>query len=383
MARIYKAFQVKIDKENKVSVPTGQKPPPQPSSDDEDDEDAGGGGSGSGAGNLHGGIGVFHEVPPEKLAGSGDRVKIEPGAAQTKPAGQTVSGQPGATQALRPEGQLSRAASAAREGSGSSAAKRKALELAALELRLRDWETVLVQREGSLNKEEDNLHNEMMARRKALAEESQKMLEMARKSSETIMSTAKAEADTLRKASALEMETARQKAHKEGFALGEEKGVAAGEKSGLEEIRLDWQSLMQETELLISELQTSRMGLLKAAEEEMVKLVITFAKRILKTEPLVRPEIILNNIDVALNKVSEVDKIVLRINMKDKSMTDSHKQDFMRRLSTVADLKVVEDSTLAPGGVKIETGVGTIDASLESQADEFEKQMLKFFNRPE
>ncbi len=124
-------------------------------------------------------------------------------------------------------------------------------------------------------------------------------------------------------------------------------------------------------------------GSLKAAEEEMVRLVITFAKRVLKTEPLVRPEIILQHIDAALNKIAEVDKIVICINLKDKTMTEAHKQEFLRRLHTVADVKVVEDSSLAPGGGKIETGVGTNDASLETQAPELENQILKCLERPE
>ncbi|NLI79157.1 MAG: hypothetical protein GX442_22280, partial [Candidatus Riflebacteria bacterium] len=301
-----------------------------------------------------------------------------PGHAHAAPHG---AGAPGA--ASGPDGGLSAAATAARESGAMSAVKRKALELAALEQRLREWEQTLVERESAVTREEEKFHHDMMARRQTVEEETKKQLEMARKSAETIMSTARTEAEAIRKGVTLELETVKQKAYKEGFSLGEEKGIAAGEKAGLEESRLDWQALMQETELLVTELQTSRMGLLKAAEEEMVRLVIAFAKRILKTEPLVRPEIILHNIDAALNKVSEVDKIVIRINLKDKTMTEAHKQEFMRRLATVAELRIVEDSSLAPGGVKVETGVGTIDASIETQAQELEAQILKHFKRPE
>ncbi len=399
MARIYKAFQVKIDKDTKVAVPTSNKPPAAPAETEEDIE------------------GLFQELSPDKLAGSGTKGKIDPDAvppAEGKaapaapppgaPASAPVAAAPvaaapgpgGAPGPARPAGPpagppptgaieaiLSASATAARDGSALSAVKRKALELMALEQRLREWEQTLVERESALTKEEEKFHHEMMARRQTVEEETKKQLEMARKSAETIMSTARAEAETLRKGATVELETVKQKAYKEGFALGEEKGIAAGEKAGLEEIKLDWQNLMQETELLISELQTSRMGLLKAAEEEMVRLVITFAKRVLKTEPLVRPEIILQNIDAALNKIAEVDKIVIRINLKDKSMTEAHKQEFLRRLHTVADVKIVEDSSLAPGGVKIETGVGTIDASLETQAQELENQILKYLKRPE
>lgn len=133
--------------------------------------------------------------------------------------------------------------------------------------------------------------------------------------------------------------------------------------------------------MLINELQTSRMGILKSSEEEMLKIVFAFARSILKVEPLAQPEIVLKNIDQALNRVSEVDKVVMRINMRDKSMCQAHKDQFLGRLTSVSELRIVEDPTLAPGGIKIETGVGTIDATIESQARELEKALLEKFRK--
>jgi len=144
---------------------------------------------------------------------------------------------------------------------------------------------------------------------------------------------------------------------------------------------IDWQNLMKESEMLINELQTSRMGILKSSEEEMLKIVFAFARSILKVEPLIQPEIVLKNIDQALNRVSEVDKVVMRINMRDKSMCQAHKDKFLGRLASVSELRIVEDPTLAPGGIKIETGVGTIDATIESQARELEKALLEKFRK--
>ena len=174
-----------------------------------------------------------------------------------------------------------------------------------------------------------------------------------------------------------EVESARQRAEKEGYAIGEERGIAAGEKAGLQEIQLEWQNIMQEAETLVNELQTSRMGILKASEEEMVRLVIAMARRVIKAECATNPEIILNNIDAALNKISSVDKIVMRINLKDKAMAEAHKSEFLNRLSGVSELTVVEDNTLSPGGIKIETGVGTVDATIETQADDVDSGASK------
>ncbi|NLI79989.1 MAG: hypothetical protein GX442_26530, partial [Candidatus Riflebacteria bacterium] len=63
MARIYKAFQIKIDKEHKVPVPTGQKlseTPPEETAEDIEN--------------------LFQELSPEKLAGEGGKAKLDPKA---------------------------------------------------------------------------------------------------------------------------------------------------------------------------------------------------------------------------------------------------------------------------------------------------------------
>jgi len=355
MAKIFKSFQVKIDKEHVQKIWTGQKiKPEKPKINISDGEDSEG----------------FKEIPPEKLGGT------------------PSESSPGAPQAVAPDSdqdeisEEERVASAiARASAILNAANRRSSEISLKEEKLRDWEKALIEREQLIEKEEAKLHQEILARRKALEEECAKMLEMAKKSADTILKTASAEAETMKKALQIELESIRAKAQKEGFALGEEKGIAAGEKAGFEEGKLEWQALIQETEMLVTELQTSRIGILKSMEEEMVKLILAFAKRVLKVECQTRPEIILNNIDAAINKISEVDKIILRINMRDKSLAESRKEDFMKRLSGIGELKIIEDSSLSPGGLRIETGVGCIDATIEAQAEELEKNILKVLKR--
>lgn len=367
MAKIFKSFQVKIDPSTKTAVPTvwPPRPPGPPPGMDEDEEDS-----------------TFHAIPPESLGKTAKPIVPQaPGEHPTEShEGARGDKQPVSPEATGSEG-LSAEAAAARAGSAKSAASRKSLELAALEQRLRDWEQQLTQRESLLRQEEEALHRESLARRQALEQESARILEMAKKTSESNLAAARAEAESIRKSAAVEIETVKQKAYKEGYALGEEKGISAGEKAGREEIALDWQNLMQETEMLISELKTSRMAMLKSSEEEMVRLVIAFARKVCKVEPVVQPEIILSNLDAAINKISDADKLVLRINMKDKTMTEAHKVELMRRLSTVNDLRIVEDGSLQPGGVKIETNSGTIDATIESQAQELENALMRFLKQ--
>ncbi|MBF0500756.1 MAG: hypothetical protein HQM09_11530 [Candidatus Riflebacteria bacterium] len=401
MAKVYKSFQVRIDPTNRRQVPAlpVSSPPVQktdvnvsqtsdetlPDSSEESPEE-------------------FKEIPPDRLTSA----QAYESSSEHAP-NESAENNDGSGELLTDLEKFSRhepvkeapkqhhmttAVMAARLSASLNTVKRRESELADLEAHLKEWEKTIQAREVSLDGEIAKIQAEAREKRATIDQESARIIEMAKKSAENLAASARAESDSLKRAAQIEADSlrktvqgeidqARIRAEKEGFAVGEERGIARGEKSGVEEMRLEWQNLMQETEQLINELQTSRMGILKSAEEEMVKLILAFAKRVIKTECQTRPAIVLSNIETALNKISAVDKIVLRINLRDKSMAESHKNDFLKRLSGVTELTIMEDNGLAPGGVKIETGVGTIDASVETQADELERAIMRVLDRSE
>jgi flagellar assembly protein FliH len=373
MARVLKANQIKIDPEKSVFIEHHQKLPEVPKEMPPEEE----------AFTEE----VFKELSPERLAGSGEKLVTEKsedsdstaaeGSEKKSEAEKTKDGKP----PEKPKSQLSYTAKKARHAAALEAIRIKELELEALEEELRNWEQELKDKERELSQKELQFSQDMTSRRAEADDEAKKTIQMAKESAEAIREAANAEAAAIKKAAKLEVDSQRDKAYKEGFALGEEKGISAGEEQGLHEARLDWQNLMKESEMLINELQTSRIGVLKASEEEMLRLVISFAKSVIKVEPLAQPEIILKNIDSAINKIADVDKIIMRINTKDKAMCQAHKDEFLSKLGSVTELKIIEDPTLTPGGIKIETGVGTIDATIESQANELEKVLIERFRK--
>lgn len=380
MGKIYKAHQVKIDLEKPVFVHHHQKIPDPAEELDFAEEDFA--------------EAVFKELSPEHLAGSGEMLTsgekkvAEEGAEpqdsqdESSPAahGQAPKAPESPFRPPRPS-MLSAAAKKSRHMAALEAIKFRELELEALEEELREWETTLREKETRFTAEESKFNQSMLQKRSSLEAESKSIVQTANENAQSIVENARKEADLIKKTAQVEVDDIKDKAYKEGFRLGEEKGISAGEEQGVHEAQLDWQSLMQESETLINELQMSRMAVLKSSEEEMLKLVIAFAKAVLKVEPIIHPEIVLNNLDRAIDKVAEVDKIVMRINLKDKSMCHAHKERFMSRMAAVSELQIIEDSSLAPGGIKIETGVGTIDATIESQAAELEKALLERFRK--
>lgn len=279
------------------------------------------------------------------------------------------------------ESYLSQAALKARNDAILEQLKTKELELQALENELREWEAKLQQQEQDLVKKDQELTQANIQKRQDVEAECQQTIKMAKDAAESLKEAARTEAETIKKQAKIEVDSIKEQAYKEGFETGEEKGIAQGEEEGLKEIEIDWKNLMQESEMIVKELQASRIGMLKASEEEMLRLVISFAKSVIKIEPTINPEIVLKNIDQAINSIADVDKVVLKINLRDKAMCEAHKEKLLSKLRTVSELDIVEDPSLTAGGVKIETGVGTIDATLETQARALERALLDNFER--
>ncbi len=331
---------------------------------------------------------AFQILSPEQLAGNGEKIQTK------KPENQNPDGEEKVdpseidtsvftqTQPKKDDDSfLSQAARKSRHAAVLEQMKIKELELDALEEELKEWESRLQAQEREILAKEQEAIQANIKKRQEVEAECNQTLKMAKEAAESIKSAAKSEVEAMKKNAKLELESVREKAYKEGFDSGEEKGIAQGEAEGLKEIEIDWKNLMNESEMIVKELQTSRMGILNASQEEMLKLVISFAKAVIKVEPLVQQNIVLENIKQALYGISDVDKIIMKINLRDKAMCEAHKEKILSRLSGVTELQIIEDPTLSPGGVKIETGVSTIDATLETQARALERALLEKFEK--
>lgn len=326
---------------------------------------------------------VFRAIPPEHLAGSGETFESDKKESSENNENQLENDNDSNEHELEKKhrSQLSETTKKSRHMAALETIKIRELELEALEAELKDWETSLREKEKELSQLQAKQSQEITQKRAELEKESKSIIQLARESAQSLTESAQKEAQSIKKSASAEAESIREKAQAQGQKIGEEKGFSKGEAEGFKEAQLDWKNLIQETETIIKELQTSRISLLKSSEEEMLKLVIAFSKAIIKVEPMIQPEIILKNLDVAINQVSDADKIIMKINLKDKAMCQQHKEDLLAKLGSISELQVIEDSSLSPGGVKIETDTGTVDATIENQARELERALMDKFRK--
>ncbi len=330
---------------------------------------------------------VFQALSPELLAGLGEQIKTfetpeAPPSLEDEKLHETMLNEAESlkkTNETASEEDLPSEQEAKKQETLSQNYERKKLELIKKEENLKLREATIQKHERAYYELEKKFHEETAEIRKNAEAEAANTLKIAKEAAASIMESAKAEAEAIKKTIKIEEESVKEKAYKEGYFLGEEKGIEAGEEQGRHEAELDFKSLMQEADMLIKEIQSSRAGILKSAEEDMIKLVSAFAKAILKTEPQFDRKIVLNNLDAALAKLSQTEKLTVRINIKDKAMCKDHKDKFMTKLTGKPELEIVEDPGLLPGGIRLETSSGAIDATIETQTAKLEEALFEAY----
>jgi flagellar assembly protein FliH len=125
----------------------------------------------------------------------------------------------------------------------------------------------------------------------------------------------------------------------------------------------------------IESIRRERESLSQAAEEEAVRLALAIASKIIRRECRTSPEAVRQVAHEALQRVPVRDVISIRVNPADKEELEQ------RWLATLPEdghkIDIVGDPAIDRGGCLVETKLGTIDGTLESQWREIADSLLK------
>ena len=149
----------------------------------------------------------------------------------------------------------------------------------------------------------------------------------------------------------------RQRGYEEGYAAGHEEG-----KAQLTETIL---TLNRETEARWKEI-----------EPDMIRLAVRVAEKIIGHSLETDPDVIIQIVAEALTAARHQREIYVRVNPADYETVVSHKRELVDQLSRARDIDVRSDPNVTAGGCLVDSEVGTIDATLESQLSVLERILL-------
>ncbi len=120
----------------------------------------------------------------------------------------------------------------------------------------------------------------------------------------------------------------------------------------------------------IETLNRARLAYPQAAREnsrKLIQLAMSVAEKIVCDEISAKPEIVLSVLDEALTRVTDLERVVVRVNTEDLPQVQAQEDRFRDMLAQVKHLEFQASNKIQRGGVFIETGSGTVDATIKTQ----------------
>ena len=163
----------------------------------------------------------------------------------------------------------------------------------------------------------------------------------------------------------------------QSFEAGREQGIAEGRETERAEQRallLEYdRKRCEQLAKLSDEFARERTCFLQTAEQEVVKLALSIAARILRREAQTDPLFLIGAVRVALGQLADTVQVRLHI-------PSAEAQLWAETLSHIPNLKVmptlVPDDCMRIGDCSIETEMGSVDLGLRAQLQETERVLL-------
>jgi len=200
-------------------------------------------------------------------------------------------------------------------------------------------------------------------------DQAQSVRQGAEQEAEQILADAKSKAEELIKEAETQVSQVREQAHQEGIARGRDEGFAEGEAEA--------DRLIERLHLIINKAIERRGEILEESEAQVVQLVLTIAKKVVKVLSENQRQVVMHNVVQALQKLKHKGNITIRVNTADLEITTEHAKDLTRKVENVGYVTVLDDSSIEPGGCIIETDFGEIDARIGSQLREIEERIME------
>ncbi len=198
----------------------------------------------------------------------------------------------------------------------------------------------------------------------------QEIINGAENKSQIIVQTANTEADRIieesRKKGEQEYETIKDQGYNEGFS--------EGEQDGLTKFQNDAVGAIKSLDTLASSAFEMKKNIIDSATLDIVELVSAIAEKVCHTK---FDDKILHNITIdAIKQLNDKEKITIIVNPELVENISNMSEDFKKEIPQLEHIKIVEDKSVSPDGVIIETLGTRLDSRISVQIAEITEKML-------
>jgi flagellar assembly protein FliH len=154
-----------------------------------------------------------------------------------------------------------------------------------------------------------------------------------------------------------------------------EEGIEKGSKKAIEDLQKKGSELID----AIKELTQEKGELINKFEPEILSLSIKIAETIVQCELKQSPEAINNVINEAIRRITDKDRVIIKVNTEDAGAVRKHRDYLHQLMSDIKSLEVEEDQRIEKGGCIIETNLGFIDSSISTKLETIKLALLSTY----
>lgn len=156
-----------------------------------------------------------------------------------------------------------------------------------------------------------------------------------------------------------------------------EEGYRAGEKAGFEVGLERARKMLERLEHLVVSLETMREETYTRLEDEIITLTVRIAEKIIRWEISKDPSAMKAIISAALEKIKDVDSVLLRIAPTDFAAIQEALPSVTSEKGMNAKIILREDPLVSSGGCILETDHCEIDGRIEKALETIDKALRK------
>lgn len=165
----------------------------------------------------------------------------------------------------------------------------------------------------------------------------------------------------------------------EGRALGLQEGTAQGQQAGKEQALAEHREalsrLIAALTAAVTEIDSSRRQLESQASADVVRLAVSVARKVTHRAAL-DPAVMTANVSEAMRLAIRASDVRIAVHPSQRKALDEALPHLRMNWPALKHVELVDDATLAPGGCRVFTAGGVIDADLNGQIDRIAAELL-------
>ena len=174
---------------------------------------------------------------------------------------------------------------------------------------------------------------------------------------------------------AIDVEQIEKDAFERGWNAGRDEGLAEGLKAGEEATVAKIEEMSRHYGDSLAEIAVLKDALRAQVEEEVVRLAIAVARKVVHREINIDQTVIHALVRVALGRVSGKSAVVVHLNPTDREYMMRAHEELMREEGR--EITFESNSTIGRGGCVIQSETGDIDARIEEEFREVESAFFE------